>query len=286
VSSFDPSSLEAITFDFGNTLVPVGRAGLRHVVEATGRAVIDRLGPFDFDAYLRIWSEERERQFREEVPQFRETDLADRFVRVFARMRGMPAPPDHTAWDHAAAARLSTPDEIAWALDVYSASFVGRLPPDPAAGPLLEGLSERFAIGILSNWPFAATIDRYVDAMGWTPWVRAIVVSQRVGVIKPHGEIFAVAREVLGGPRHDAILHVGDDWAADVVGAAAAGWRVAFVSRRPVDSPLPSSSRDDSVVPDLEVASIADLGPILSIGGGAVASLAPPAAGDLGPDPG
>jgi hypothetical protein len=39
-------------------------------------------------------------------------------------------------------------------------------------------------------------------------------------------------------------------------------------------------------VPDLEVASIADLGPILSIGGGAVASLAPPAAGDLGPDPG
>src|SRR4029079_14084606 len=76
VSSFDPSSLKAITFDFGNTLVPVGGAGLQHVVEATGQAVIDRMGPFDFDAYLRIWSEERERQFREEVPQFRETDLA------------------------------------------------------------------------------------------------------------------------------------------------------------------------------------------------------------------
>jgi len=286
VSSFDPSSLKAITFDFGNTLVPVGRAGLQHVVEATGRAVIDRMGPFDFDAYLRIWSEERERQFREEVPQFRETDLAHRFVRVFARMRGMPAPPDDVSWDQAAAARLSTPEEIAWALDVYSASFVGRLPPDPAAGPLLEALAGRYAIGILSNWPFAATIDRYVDAMGWTPWIRAIVVSQRVGVIKPHGDIFAVAREALGSPRPKSILHVGDDWAADVVGAAAAGWRVAFVNRRPVDSPLPSSSRDDSVVPDVEVASIADLGPILGIGSAAVASLAPSAAGDLGPDPG
>ena len=104
----------------------------------------------------------------------------------------------------------------------------------------------RYAIGILSNWPFAATIDRYVDAMGWAPWVRAIVVSQRVGVIKPHGEIFAVAREALGGPPPDAILHVGDDWAADIVGAAAAGWRVAFVNHRPRDSPLPSSERDYS----------------------------------------
>ena len=263
MSSFDPSSLEAITFDFGNTLVPVGRAGLRSVVEATGRAVIERLGPFDLDEYLAIWAEERERQFREEVPQFRETDLAHRFVRVLARMRGMPAPPDDVPWDQAAAERLSTPDEIAWALDVYSASFVGRLPPNPAAGPLLEALSGRYVIGILSNWPFAATIDRYVDAMGWAAWVRAIVVSQRVGVIKPHGEIFEVAREVLGGPRPEAILHVGDDWAADVVGAARAGWRVAFVNRRPEDSPLPSSQRDDSVVPDLEVASIAELAPIL-----------------------
>ena len=72
---------------------PVGRDGLRAVVELTGRAVVDRLGPFDFDEYLRIWAEERDRQFREDVPQFRETDLAERFVRVLARLRGMAPPP-------------------------------------------------------------------------------------------------------------------------------------------------------------------------------------------------
>jgi HAD superfamily hydrolase (TIGR01509 family) len=113
---------------------------------------------------------------------------------------------------------------------------------DPAAGPLLERFAEGRAIGILSNWPFAATIDRYVEAMGWSSLVRAIVVSQRVGVIKPHPEIFAAARQALGDPPPDAILHVGDDWAADVVGAARAGWRVAYVNRRPADSPLPRAS--------------------------------------------
>jgi FMN phosphatase YigB (HAD superfamily) len=262
VTAFEPGRIAAITFDFGNTLVPVGRAGLRAVVDATGRAVVGKLGPFDLDEYLQVWSEERERQFREDVPQFRETDLADRFVRVLARLRGMHAPLVDVPWDQPAAASLSTADEIEWALGVYSSSFVGRLPPDPAAGPLLERLAEGHAIGILSNWPFAATVDRYVEAMGWTPFVRAIVVSQRVGVIKPHPEIFAAARQALGNPPADAILHVGDDWAADVVGAARAGCRVAYVNRRPADSPLPSSERDDSVEPDLEIASIAELGPL------------------------
>jgi FMN phosphatase YigB (HAD superfamily) len=264
VSRFDPSSIEAITFDFGNTLVPVGRAGLRSVVEATGRTVVDHLGPFDFDEYLRIWAEERDRQFREDVPQFRETDLAERFVRVLARLRGMPAPPLEVRWDQALAAGLSTPDEIAWALDVYSSSFVGRLPPDPEAGPVLEALAERHRIAILSNWPFAATIDRYVQAMGWSPWIRAIVVSQRVGVIKPHEAIFAAAWALLGEPPPEAILHVGDDWAADVVGAARVGWRVAYLNRRPDDSPLPSSERDGTVEPDLEIGSIGELPRILS----------------------
>lgn len=262
MSAFQPGRIAAITFDFGNTLVPVGRAGLRAVVAATGRAVVEALGPFDLDEYLGIWSEERDRQFREEVPQFRETDLGERFVRVLARLRGMAAPPVDVPWEQESAARLSTPDEIEWALGVYSSSFVGRLPPHPAAGPLLESLAGRHAIGILSNWPFAATIDRYVEAMGWASSVHAIVVSQRVGVIKPHPEIFTAARRALGDPPPDAILHVGDDWAADVVGAATAGWRVAYVNRRPADSPLPSSQRDGSVEPDLEIGSIAELGPL------------------------
>jgi FMN phosphatase YigB (HAD superfamily) len=75
-------------------------------------------------------------------------------------------------------------------------------------------------------------------------------VSQRVGTIKPHPAIFAAAREVLGSPALETILHVGDDWAADVVGAKRAGWRAAWLATRPDDSPLPGSERDETVEAD------------------------------------
>ncbi len=251
--------IEAITFDFGNTLVPVAGPGLRGVVVATADAMADRLGPFDRDDVLGAWAEERERQFREDVPQFREVDLGQRIVRVLARLRGMPAPPGDVAWDQAAAARLSTPDEVEWAIEVYSRAFVDALPPRPAIGELLARLSPRYRLGILSNWPLAATIDRYAAAAGWLPHLTAITVSQRVGTIKPHPAIFAAAREALGDPPPGRILHVGDDWVADVVGAKAAGWRVAYLLSRPDDSPLPGSERDHSVMPDVELVSLDEL---------------------------
>ena len=251
--------IEAITLDFGNTLVPVSAAGLRGVVAETARAMADSLGPFDADELLRAWAEERERQFREEVPQFREVDLAERVVRILARLRGMAPPPPERRWDDAAAARLSTPEEVDWAVAVYSRRFVAALPPAPAAGALLERLAGTYRLGILSNWPLAATIDRYVEAAGWAPHLAAVVVSQRVGTIKPHPAIFAAARAALGDPEPSEILHVGDDWAADVIGAKRAGWRAAWLASRPADSPLPGSARDDETEVDLELATLDDL---------------------------
>jgi HAD superfamily hydrolase (TIGR01509 family) len=251
--------LRAITFDFGNTLVAVDRAALHRVVEATAAAVVIRLGPFDVDRFLAIWAEERERQFREEVPQFREVDVGERFVRVLARLRGMAPPAPDGRWSQPEAGRLSEPAEISWAVETYSGAFVDALPPPPGVGPLLESLARRRRLAILSNWPLALTIDRYVEAAGWAPHLAAVVVSQRVGTIKPHPAIFAATAAALGNPPARTILHVGDDWTADVVGAARVGWRTAYLDARPADSPLPSSVRDTTVVPDLELTALGDL---------------------------
>ncbi|HEY7969944.1 MAG TPA: HAD family hydrolase [Candidatus Limnocylindrales bacterium] len=252
--------IAAITFDFGNTLVPVGRDALRRVVELTADGVTAADPAIDRAAFLEVWAEERERQFRENVPHFREVDLAERLVRVFARLRGMTAPRFGDDWDQEGAAAFSAPDEIARAIDVYSRAFVDGLPAVPGVDELLAGLvAEGRRLAILSNWPLAATIDRYADARGWSPSLTAIVVSQRVGVIKPHAAIFAAARAALGDPTPRAILHVGDDWAADVVGAAAVGWRTAWVRERPEDSPLPSSEPTDDVAADLELSVVAEL---------------------------
>ena len=272
--------ISAITLDFGNTLVPVPAAGLRGVVAVTARQMALRLGPFDEGAVLGAWSEERERQFREEVPLFREVDLSQRIARVLARLRGMAAPPAGIHWDDAAAAALSEPDEIAWALETYSRAFVDALPAVPGTGALIARLAREHRVAILSNWPLAATIDRYVEAAGWAPHLAAVVVSQRVGSIKPHPAIFAATREALGSPDPAAILHVGDDWAADVLGAKHAGWLAAYLTGRPADSPLPGSVRSDDVEPDLELGEIGELDGRLSE---LEARLAVPEARRIGP---
>jgi FMN phosphatase YigB (HAD superfamily) len=254
------AGITTVTFDFGNTLVPVGRAALRRVVEITADAVV-RLDPaIDRDAFLSIWGEERERQFRENVPQFREVDIAERLVRVFARLRGMPAPGVAEPWDQDAAATWSSPAEVEGALDRYSLAFVEGLPPVPGVDELLERLvTEGRTLAILSNWPLVATIDRYAEARGWMASLAAIVVSQRVGVIKPHPAFFAAARDALGRPDPGAILHVGDDWAADVVGASDAAWRTAWISERPGDSPLPSSEPGQDRRADLTLTRVTEL---------------------------
>jgi HAD superfamily hydrolase (TIGR01509 family) len=252
-------AIRAVTFDFGNTLVPVTRAGLRRVVETLARSAAERLGPWPVEVFLDTWADERGRQFREEVPRFREVDLSERLVRVLARLRGMSPPPPDVPWDQAAAARLSDPGEVAWAIEVYSGSFITAMPPMPGAGEVLAGLARSRRLAILSNWPLAATVDRYVEAAGWGPLFTAVVVSQRVGTIKPHPAIFAAARAALGDPEPASILHVGDDWAADVEGARAAGWRAAYVRTRPEDSPLPGSAWDPSRPPDLDLPSLAGL---------------------------
>jgi FMN phosphatase YigB (HAD superfamily) len=264
VSAGEPRPrLEAITFDFGNTLVPVDRSALEAVVGALAEAAAARLGA-PRDGFLAAWSEERARQLREEVPRFRETDLAVRLRRVLARLRGMAPPAPVEFWDDAAAAAWSTEAEVDLGVDVYSRAFVEGIPPDPAVGALLARLARRYRLGILSNWPLAATIDRYAEAAGWMPCLAAIVVSERVGVIKPHPAIFRAAEAALAAPgapplAPGAILHVGDDWAADVLGGSRAGWRVAHLQTRPSDSPLPGSEPDGAVVPDLVLDRLADL---------------------------
>jgi putative hydrolase of the HAD superfamily len=254
-----PLRVEVVTYDFGNTLVRVDRASSRAVATATAAELL-RAGIIDDEAtYLGVWAEERDRQFREEVPNLREVDLAQRVVRVLARLRGLAPPLAPATWDDVAASAFVRPGEVDAAVDAYSAAFVRTMRPEPEAGPHLERVRARgFRLGVLSNWPLATTIDRFVEAQGWAPLFDAIVVSQRVGTIKPHPDIFRSAATQLGATS-DRILHVGDDWAADVVGARQAGWRVAYLRDRQSDTPLPTSSPDADVVPDFTIDRLVDL---------------------------
>jgi putative hydrolase of the HAD superfamily len=250
--------LEAITFDFGNTLVPFPAGPMAEVVQTTAQWAAARIGCSAAE-FTVVWGEERLRQFAEDVPEGREADMDVRVVRVLARLRGMPAPADGERWDDAAAGHDSEPNEIESALFTYAEAFVRLTPVPPAIGPMLERLSREYRLAILSNWPLDLAVLRFLEAAGWRKHFSAVVVSHRVGVIKPWPRIFEIAAAELGVASGPAILHVGDDPGADVVGAQQLGWRTAWVRVKPEDSSLPVAPPAPDARPDLTLDSVLDL---------------------------
>lgn len=249
-----------ITFDFGNTLIRADWAGLRSVVATTAARLREHASIDDEAAFLAAWAVERDRQFRLQVPRLLEVDLAERVRHVLGGLRGASVPAvDDEPWDEAAVAELVNDLEVELAVETYSHGFVVAMDPVPDAETTLRWAREQgFKVGVLSNWPLARTIDRYVERHGWGAWLDALVVSQRVGVIKPHPAIFRAAADALDLPPA-SLLHVGDDWAADVVGAKAAGWRAAYLRGHQVDTPLPTSAPDASVTADVELDHLGDI---------------------------
>jgi FMN phosphatase YigB (HAD superfamily) len=251
------SGIEGITFDFGNTLVPFPAGPMATVLEVSAARLRELTGR-PIQEVMKVWGEERLRQFAEDVPEGREADMDVRVARVLARLRGRSAPRASLRWDTADVARCSTASEVEVVLETYADAFVRAIPAPPTIGPMLERLASHYRLAIVSNWPLSLALDRFVENAGWKPYLAAVVVSQRVGVIKPRAAIFETAARQLDAASGPAILHVGDDPGADVLGAQALGWRTALVRLKPADSSLPVAP-PVVVAPDIEIDTVLDL---------------------------
>jgi FMN phosphatase YigB (HAD superfamily) len=259
--------LEAITFDFGNTLVPFPAGPMASVVDLTAATAAGLAGCAP-EAFVQAWGEERRRQFAEDVPEGREADMDVRVARVLARLRGRPAPPVGERWDDAELRSDSDPAEVEAILNTYAEAFVRNTPIPAGIGAMLERMAGVWRLAIISNWPLSLSIDRFLEEAGWRRHLAAVVVSQRVGFIKPRPEIFEAAAGELGVASGPGILHVGDDLGADVLGAHGVGWRAAWVRLKPEDSPLPTAPPAPTARPDLTIDSVLDLEAALGLPGG------------------
>jgi FMN phosphatase YigB (HAD superfamily) len=209
--------------------------------------------------FVRVWGEERLRQFAEEVPEGREADMDIRVRRVLARLRGRTPPPPPARWNDAELLAVSDPLEVDAILGAYADAFVRTTPVPAGVEEMLGRLARSYKLGIISNWPLALAVERFLDAAGWARHLSAIVISHRVGVIKPRPEIFLTAAMELGVASGPGLLHVGDDLGADVVGAQNVGWRAAWIRLRPEDSALPMAPPPPDTRPDLTIDTILEL---------------------------
>jgi len=93
--------------------------------------------------------------------------------------------------------------------------------------PVLERLSRRYRLAVVSN--FTGNLDRVLAELGLLSLFSAVIDSTVVGVTKPNREIFTIAVTRTGIPAERSWM-VGDNFAADVIPAAALGMRTCWIA--------------------------------------------------------
>ena len=95
--------------------------------------------------------------------------------------------------------------------------------------PTLDGLRERGArIGVVSDW--SGALRPILHASGLSRWIDFVVGSADSGFAKPMSELYRLAVD-RAGVAAEHIIHVGDSYFGDVMGARAVGMAAALLDR-------------------------------------------------------
>ena len=102
--------------------------------------------------------------------------------------------------------------------EIHSEGLLRAMVPIPGAVPLLQSLSGKLRLGLVSNFDRTATVLEALRQLDLLGYFQAVVVSDSAGVVKPHPRIFAAGAAALGLPAAE-IAFVGDQPVADMEGA-------------------------------------------------------------------
>jgi putative hydrolase of the HAD superfamily len=235
VNSTIPLEIQAILFDFGNTLVyPL--ADWQALFVWTARRIDPTLQPNRLvEAYRRV--------VRRLPPWPPAVDFAaieaykHRFSAEFTEEIGKGK---HEGWD--LLNFLTQLKKVAERRRLY-----------PGVKGLLEMIRTRnYRMGIISvNY---GTLEDQCRKLGILQFFDVLIDSARVGFLKPNPRIFQVGLERLNLSPSEA-LYVGDSYWEDIIGARAAGMHTVWVSHGRI--------RADRFEADLEVQDIREIGRLL-----------------------
>lgn len=114
----------------------------------------------------------------------------------------------------------------------------------------LKKLDYRFAL--ISNFDYAPTAYKLIDQYDLRQYFDKIYISIEVGWRKPHKNIFQIALKECG-INHEDVIHVGDNFGADIVGAFNQGIDSIWINRK--DEEL----THDFVTPNIIVSKLYEL---------------------------
>jgi 5'-nucleotidase len=123
--------------------------------------------------------------------------------------------------------------------------------PLPGATELISALKGRVQMGIITNG-FTELQQIRLERTGFAEAFSPLVISEQVGVAKPHVDIFIHAFSLMGHPPKQHILMVGDNPHADIQGGINAGIDTCWLNRH-------GAARPKGINPHKEVESLTQL---------------------------
>ena len=124
--------------------------------------------------------------------------------------------------------------EVCEAVQVPTETFPRDVPPAPFSlyPGVTEALRRTSVVATVVTLSNVTCVDADTDGLRalLSPWVSDFFPSCRIGHTKPDPRAFhAVTDHFATGP--GGLIHIGDDWACDIVGAIEAGASAVWISR-------------------------------------------------------
>lgn len=127
--------------------------------------------------------------------------------------------------------------------------------PLPGAVSLLKSLKGKAKLGIITNG-FTALQEIRLERTGLRDYFDLLVISEQIGVAKPHPKIFDYALAQAGNPARERVLMVGDTAESDILGGMNAGLSTCWLNAHLRALP-------DGVTPTWTVTSLGELEQLL-----------------------
>lgn len=127
--------------------------------------------------------------------------------------------------------------------------------PIEGAVDLLDDLKGKMKLGIITNG-FTELQQARLNRTGLSNHFDVVVISEEIGIAKPHPGIFNHALKIMGEPSRDRVLMVGDTLETDILGGMNAGVDTCWINKD--NKPL-----IENIMYNFEVASLTELKNIL-----------------------
>jgi len=197
--------MRAVTFDFGQTLAELDHDFLMQRVNGLG-AELDPVA--SHAATVAAWHAYGAAKALGHARAWQAMMMEILRGGGVRKIRAQPADPDYAA----------TIAQLLW--DAQPKHNLWRKPIAGMFELVAELVAEGVPVGIISN--SEGHLAELVQELGYGALFPVVIDSGRVGVDKPNPRIFQLAAQALDVPLAE-IVHVGDAWEADVMGARAAG---------------------------------------------------------------